>query len=145
MRLAKEMAANSAVIPINYRNFDTLVVCLSQAMNQAVKIVIAVKFDFDFAFSPVFFYHDLGAEVTGEILGEVGKMYLLGAILGYPGLPLLGFQAPDEGFSFSDRQLFRDNRPPGCKLLGGCLGTQQRSGMTHAQRAVGNAGFDLIR
>ena len=39
-------------------------------MNQAVKIVIAVKFDFDFAFLPVLFNHDFGAEVTGEILGE---------------------------------------------------------------------------
>ena len=114
-------------------------------MNQAVKIVIAVKFDFNFAFLPVFFNHDLGAEVTGEIFGDAGKMCLLRAIFGDPGLSLLRFQALYEGFSFSDRQLFGDNRPPGRKLLGGCLGTQQRSGMSHAQCAVGNAGFDLIR
>jgi hypothetical protein len=121
------------------------IICLPQALNQAVKIVIAVKFDFNFTFFPVFFNHDLGAEVTGEIFGEAGKMYLLGAIFGNPGLSLLRFQASYEGFSFPDRQLFGDNRPPGRKPLGRCLGTQQRSGMSHAQRAVGNVGFDLIR
>ena len=145
MWLTKEMAANSAVIPINCINFDTLVVCLSQAINQTVKIVNAVKFDFNFAFLPVFFNHDLGTEVTGEIFGKAGKMYLFGVILGYAGLSLHRFQAPDEGFSFSDRQLFGYDRAPGCKLLGGCLGTQQGSGMSHAQRAIGHAGFDLIR
>jgi len=58
-------ADKSVLIPINRRNVDTLVVCLSQAMNQAVKIVIVVEFDFNFAFLPMFFNHDLGAEMTG--------------------------------------------------------------------------------
>jgi hypothetical protein len=48
-----------------------LIICPAQAVDQAVKIVIAVKFDFNLAFLAVFFDHDLGAEVTGEIFCEV--------------------------------------------------------------------------
>ena len=55
----------------------SLTICLAQTVNQAVKIVIAVKFDFNFAFLSVFFDHDLGAKVAGEIFCEAGKMYLL--------------------------------------------------------------------
>jgi hypothetical protein len=91
----QENATKSVVIPINCRNFDTLAVRLSEAFNQAVKIIIAVKFDFNFAFLPVFSNHDLGAEVTGEVFSEACKMYLLGSIFGFPGFYLLRFQAFD--------------------------------------------------
>ena len=101
-----------------------LTISLPEAMNQAVKIVIAVKFDFNFAFLSMFFDHDFGAEMTGEILSKVGKMYLLGAIPDYLALLLSYFQAPNEGFGFSDRQFFGNNRPPGRKLLGGGFSTQ---------------------
>ena len=43
-----------------------------EALNQAVKIVIVIEFNFDLAFSPVLFNRDFGAEVAGKILGQAG-------------------------------------------------------------------------
>ena len=66
----QEKAAKSVVIRANCRKFDTLVIYLSQAINQAVKIIITIKLDFNFALVSAFFNHDLGSEVTGEVFSE---------------------------------------------------------------------------
>ena len=58
---------------------------LSQAVDQAVKIIIAIELNFDFTSLAMFFDYDLGTEVAGKILGEAGKVYLFGFICRYPG------------------------------------------------------------
>jgi hypothetical protein len=46
------------------------ILCLAQAVDQAVKIVIAVEFDFNFTLLPLFLDNNLGAQVTGKTFCE---------------------------------------------------------------------------
>ena len=74
--------------------------CLFQPVDQLVEIVVAIKFDFDFAFTPEFFNRYFCAEMPGQILGHARQKYLFGTFFGWVRLFDACFQTPDQFFGF---------------------------------------------